>query len=235
MTTMEDSSTTELEMGGDGEAEACPVEILTMIRRWRNEKYAPELLPFDETTVQFCAEIVTYVTEGLDEESVAGGQDSGDPDFGLRTYELERIKYILRDYLRLRLKKLSQWPVHYMHAQNQHLLSSKERIWLHEFWDNKRKFLENRFLCALPETKRNLDSQVDDKLDMIRHPRLEKHIYARICGDLGKLTPSLSSSPDGSGTQQPLELIEGNTYLVQYSVIRDFLIQAEHDGKVELI
>ncbi|OLP90502.1 DNA replication complex GINS protein SLD5 [Symbiodinium microadriaticum] len=148
----------------------------------------------------------------------------------------ELIRYILRDYLRIRLRKLSQFPVYYLDKDNQALLSSAERIWLHEYWDNKSQLLQNRFLGALPGHLQSLTNDDNAPMDMVRRPSIQKHVYARICGDLGQLTPSPTpGSVAPTSTQQPLELVEGETYLVQYSVLRKFLMEPDHDGKVELI
>ncbi|CAE7847374.1 SLD5, partial [Symbiodinium sp. KB8] len=225
---LEDSRTTEAEVDEEQDFSG---EIAKMIRRWKNEKYAPEILPFDQDTIEFFVNLLQFVTENLEEE---GEDEKGavDTATNLRWIEKERFTYILRDYLRIRLRKLSQFPVYYLDKDNQALLSSAERIWLHEYWDNKSQLLQNRFLGALPGHLQSLTNDDNAPMDMVRRPSIQKHVYARICGDLGQLTPSPTpGSVAPTSTQQPLELVEGETYLVQYSVLRKFLMEPDHDGK----
>jgi hypothetical protein len=140
---------------------------------------------------------------------------------------------VLRDYLRIRLWKLTKWPQHYLEPGNLDVLSDAERVFLREFWEAKKGFLENRLLEALPPAKRLLDEKTD-LLDMVRRPNLEKHVFARITGEIPKLTPSASPSTQGSDAE-PLELASGQTYLIRYAVIREFLIDSAHEGKVQLV
>ncbi|CAJ1372222.1 unnamed protein product, partial [Effrenium voratum] len=192
------------------EEESFKEEVDRLIRRHRNEKYAPELLPYDKEMVHNISEVLHFVAEAL-EEYRSNGQAKDLPHHYLRSTEAERLTYMLSDYLRLRLWKLSKYPLHYMDPQRQMMLSSAERIWLHEFWDNKRMHFQHRFLAALPEKKQALDEQVDDNLDMIRRPQMDTHIYARICGDVGTISPSLHASPGVSSTPgtKDLRLFEG--------------------------
>lgn len=206
----------------------------TLIRRWQNEKYAPEILPFDQQTVEDLSEATEFVSEMLYEERQdSESQDPNDPDFGLRCIDYERVRYVLRDYLRIRIWKLSQWPQHYLEPGNIEVLSDAERTFLKEFWDIKKGFCAVRLLDALPKAKRPLDEKLD-LLDMVRRPNLEKHVYARITGDIPKIT--LSPSPSTQGSEpEPLILKNGQTYLIRYSVIQEFLMDGTQDGKVQLV
>eukprot|EP00931_Biecheleriopsis_adriatica_P077207 TRINITY_DN50818_c0_g1_i1.p1 TRINITY_DN50818_c0_g1~~TRINITY_DN50818_c0_g1_i1.p1 ORF type:complete len:253 (+),score=50.78 TRINITY_DN50818_c0_g1_i1:37-759(+) len=212
-------------------------DVERLVTRWRNEKYAPELLPFDTEVVEDMSEVLEFVADSLEEDRAEGEQDPNDPDFRLRSLDLDRMKYILRDYLRIRLWKLSQWPQHYLEPKNQSLLSAAERTFLNEYWENKKLYLENRLLSALPRNNQGLADK-SDLLDMVRKPDLEKFVYVRIKADVGEIEvpPSLSGpTQESSGTQKPLPLDEGNTYLLRYCLVRPFLMEAAHNGKVELV
>eukprot|EP00930_Biecheleria_cincta_P034856 TRINITY_DN24023_c4_g1_i1.p1 TRINITY_DN24023_c4_g1~~TRINITY_DN24023_c4_g1_i1.p1 ORF type:complete len:249 (+),score=30.14 TRINITY_DN24023_c4_g1_i1:30-749(+) len=222
--------------GGPGEDVVENPDVAKLIKRWRNEKYAPEILPFDSELIERLSEVLEFAASNLEEDRVEGDQDPKDPELRLRSLDLDRMRYVLRDYLRIRLWKLTQWPQHYLEARNQELLSAAERKFLSEYWDNKRAFLENRLLSALPTHYQTLDDR-SDLLDMTRRPCLEKHIYARILGELGaiEVPPSLTQNASASATQEPLVLSEGETYLLRYVLVRPYLMQPESDGKVELV
>lgn len=235
--TLGDSSSPGLIGGADGAGESEPwihQGMEQLIRRWKNEKYCPEILPFDQENVTDLAEAIEYVNETLHDEKAEGAiQDLNDPDYALRCIDYERVKYVLRDYLRIRIWKLTKWPQHYLEEGNIEVLSTAERQFLRDFWDIKKAFCDNRLLSALPQTKQALDKKMD-LLDMVRRPDLDKHVYARITGEIPRLTPTPSPSTQGSDAE-PLTLSNGQTYLIRYSVIREFLMDSANDGKVQLV
>jgi len=220
---------------GDGEDEPfVNRDILRLFMRWQNEKYAPEVLPFDREVTENISEIMEFVGESLEEERAEGEiLDPNDPDYCLRSLDLERTKYLLRDYLRIRLWKLSQWPQHYLEPANMHLLSDAERAYLREFWNMKHSFLEHRLLGALPPAKQGLDDKMD-LLDMVRRPVLDKHVYVKLSENIGPLDVPSTGTQDASAPE-PLTLYEGNTYLLRWPIVREFLMDSIHEGKVQLV
>jgi len=222
---------------GEGEDAFDPIihdGIQQLILRWTNEKYAPEVLPFDQQTVEDLSEALEFVNDELNESAMNGeAQDPDDPTRRLQLMDYERVKYVMIDYLRIRLWKIQKCPQHYNEPDNIGVLSKAERQFMREAWDSKVKFLHNRLLSALPNGKETLDDKLDS-LDMVSRPNLERHVYARIMSDIPKLTPGLSPSTQGSEAES-LTLNKGDTYLLRYSVIRDFLIDPAHDGKVQLV
>lgn len=222
----------------DEEAGWVNPEMLELHRMWRNEKYAPELLPFNATVVENLSEVIEFVGEDLDEERAAEEDaDPNDPSLVLRSADLERVRYVVRDYLRIRLWKITQWPQHYMERDNINLLSDAERTFLREYWHHKKRFFEVRLLGALPPSKHALDEKVD-LTDMVRRPSLNKFVYARVTGDLGPIEVPSSMTQDSStegSRNAPAEYAQGRTYLIRYAMIRKFLLEAEHKGKIELV
>mmetsp|Transcript_66757 Transcript_66757/g.215133 ORF Transcript_66757/g.215133 Transcript_66757/m.215133 type:complete len:233 (-) Transcript_66757:189-887(-) len=228
------AESTPLDEPGDLGAEAfVNRDVARLLARWRNEKYAPEVLPFDREVAENISEVLEFVGEALEEDRAEGdGQDPNDPDYCLRCVDLERVKYLLRDYLRIRLWKLAQWPQHYLEPANLQLLSDAERTFLREFWGMKRSFLEYRLLGALPATKQGLDDKMD-LLEMVRRPVLDKHVYARLSADVGPIELPATSTQGPS--PEPLVLHGGNTYLLRWPLVRGLLMDPEHEGKVQLV
>lgn len=217
-------------------------DVSRLYVRWRNEKYAPELLPFDKDTIENISEVLEFVGEKLDDErqeQAAGDAEFPDLDdcnYILRCVDKERVKYVLRDYLRIRLWKLGQWPQHYLEPTNDALLSDAERVYLRETWGLRVAFFEHRLLGALPEMKRQLDEQVD-LLDMVRRPELDRHVYAKIVGDIGQIeiSPTFTQDSSNATPKPPLELHKGQTYMLRYTLIRKYMVDLAQDGKVELV
>lgn len=228
---------------GEPQNEGQPQFFPVLTRRWRNEKYAPELLPCDKELIKDASELLEFVVEGLQEECVSGSaatpeETMDQADLAVREVDMQRMRYVLKDYLRLRLWKLCQWPQHYLETDNIDLLSDAERTFLRDFWLNKEKFFQDRLLQYFPaEHYRKLDSQLD-MLSMIRRPEMEKHVYARIKQDIGAIDvpPTYSQSETSSGEQvSSLTLNEGDTYLLQWALVRSFFFDPQLDGKVDLV
>jgi len=211
-------------------------DIDNLHRAWRNEKYAPELLPFNHTVVEHISELVEFVVEDLEEARAEDEEvDPDDVTEMLRKADLERVRYVLKDYLRIRLWKLTMWPQHYMERENFKRLSEAERNFLREYWDIKKTFLHGRFLRALPEAKHVLDEK-SDLMDMVRRPALNRFVFARVLGDLGPLqVPTTQESSTESSAGGTAEYASGRTYLMRYQLIRKFLMDPEQAGKVELV
>jgi GINS complex subunit 4 len=205
-----------------------------LMRRWNNEKYAPEILPFDLQLVEDHRETLDLVSETLQEDQEnAEPADLDDTDYILRCTDYERVLYVLRDYLRIRLWKLSRWPQHYLEPNHMDVLSDAERAFLRDYWDARKGFLQHRLLDALPHSKQGLEDKMD-LLDMVRRPNLDAQVYARVTDEIPEIYPSPSMSTQGSESE-PLKLVNGQTYLIRYSLIREFLIERSQDGKVELV
>lgn len=229
--------------GGDpGAGQPGPLfnkDVETLFRRWRNEKFAPELLRFDTDVVEALSEVVEFVAEGLEEEKADGeGADAGggDPHYLLRCVDMDRVKYLLRDYLRIRLWKLRRWPQHYLEPSNLEFLSKAERtIVVKDYWELKKQFLDNKFLSGLPILKQKLDDKVD-LLDMTRRPDLDKNVYVRIVGEVDPIEVTPSTTQGVSATQRStVPLNKGDTYLLRYQQVRHFFTEPEHDGKLVLV
>jgi len=211
-------------------------DVLKLKRRWRNEKFAPELLPSDHEVVETISETIDFVRENMEDECTKSNpRECNDPNIVLRLRDLQRSKYLLADYLRIRLWKLRQWPQHYLEPANMALLSPPERSYLRESWELKENFFNHRLLVALPEAKQSLDDKLD-LLDMVRRPDLDSHVYVRILDDVGEIDVSPTFTQETSPSAgEPLRLDVNNTYLLKYSLVRKFLIEKVHDGKVELV
>lgn len=236
-TVPEDSSEPRIEASAEAEDEPFFNEDLDkLFTLWQNEKYAPEVLPFDNGVVENISEMMEYVGEGLEDEE---NKDPNDPNYCLRCVDVERTKYLLRDYLRIRLWKLTQWPQHYLEPEHMRLLSDAERRFLREAWTLKKQFFEHRLLGALPAAKQGLDDKMD-LLDMVRRPVLDKHVYARLAENIGPIeVPPTSTQDTADRSQEPLTLQAGNTYLLRWPIVRQFFFEPfldkETAGKVKLV
>jgi len=219
---------------GDLDTDILNQDVPTLFRRWRNEKYSPEILPFDAQVVDNMCEVTEFVAESLLEEmNDAKNSQPEDLDSGLhvrlRRIDLDRSRYLLRDYLRLRLWKLTQYPQHYLEPAHMELLSDAERTFLRDFWDAKRGYLENRLLGGLPPQKQALTEE------MVRRPVVDRHVYARFAGEVGAIEVPPSATQGTQSSPTSLSPKKGDTIIIRYSLVRKFLMDPQLDGSVELV
>ena len=87
----------------------------TLKRAWNDEKNAPILLKFKSTEVANFQSLLASREREIEALENAANE-SGDGNEMLLSAigreELNRAKYVLRSYLRTRIKKIQQFPVH---------------------------------------------------------------------------------------------------------------------------
>lgn len=231
---------------GDAEPEFENTDVGRLRQMWRDEKYAPELLPMDKVIIENVTEQLEFQEEQMKnakEEDLEESPEAADPDRAasentIYERELDRLRYILRDYLRIRLWKLAEFPQHYLEPSNQMYLSEAERIYVKGMWEAQEGLFKNRMLSALPPMKRRLDMK-EDLLDLVRRPDLDRHVYIKVLQDIGfvisvSLTPSTQAS-DATPRPQDLQLMPGRTYNLKYRHIRQLLMNPEQRGKICLV
>ncbi|XJO77605.1 hypothetical protein BDV3_002163 [Batrachochytrium dendrobatidis] len=102
----------------------------SMIRAWVNEKAAPDLLPFQHDLVSQLRFIVETQQEGVHLRY------SGQPTFNFLKFiyglELERIKFVLRSYIRLRLGKIQHMTIYLLSDPELRMCMSDEELFFAE-------------------------------------------------------------------------------------------------------
>lgn len=88
----------------DSEYKNRDLEIMT--KHWINEQNSPELLTFQGELIADLREMIETQVQNL---------HSGSLDFTSRLImlqEIERIKFVIRQYLRIRIQKIEKFTVH---------------------------------------------------------------------------------------------------------------------------
>jgi hypothetical protein len=75
-------------------------------RLWMNEKIAKDLLKFNEDLID---KITTLIDQK--EKELKQKQHKKDPDIDILELDIERVKFILKDYFRIRLKKVKNFII----------------------------------------------------------------------------------------------------------------------------
>lgn len=197
----------------DNQEEITAQKVLqTVERAWLNEKFSPELLKHQTDFIDCLLEQIVGMEENLSKVS------KSDPKLDLHKLELERIKFVITSYMRIRLKKIECFCVSILEeeakrSENDSYLSPAELKFAKEFAQNA----DNHFgtiLRHLPE--------IYDKLDRnqkIVEPNLNSFVFFKCNKNIDKVViKNVIRSQE-----EEVDLEDGTQHLMPYSSIAEFV------------
>lgn len=138
--------------------------------------------------------------------------------------ELERIKFLIRAYLRCRLHKIDKFSLHVLSdSEIRSRLSPGETSYLKTHMALLNNHYLSSFMKNLPEGLRRLDDTAGG-ISMIDEPDLDSAVFCKVVSDVEEEVRI-------SGTEAEFRLKRGDVLVVRYSAIREFV----GTGQVELI
>ncbi|KAJ3162834.1 GINS complex subunit [Geranomyces michiganensis] len=197
-------------------------DIKSLTQCWINERCAPELLPYADDLVRGLMEMIEAQAANI--EARRDGEAMGpSPDAAflavLLQQEIERIKFLIRSYLRARLAKIQRHTQHILREElYRSRLSPEELAFAERFQELLTKHFKKSYLDDLPAFLQKLDG-----VGMVSTPDLEDAVFCRVKEDIGGF--QLESS------DEILTMRTNNIYFLRYNAIRRLM----EDGKVELI
>ncbi|KAK6930298.1 GINS subunit, domain A [Dillenia turbinata] len=138
------------------------VELLK--KAWRNEKASPEILRFQFNLIQRSREQIQLMEETVEELAESGA----DPlTVSLYQMDLDRVLFLLRSYLRIRLQKIEKYVIHISKTELWNRLSDQEQKFAKRCTDDLEKHLNQSVLSKLPYgyqsiLKQSISSEEDD-------------------------------------------------------------------------
>ncbi|KIJ98889.1 hypothetical protein K443DRAFT_103217 [Laccaria amethystina LaAM-08-1] len=199
-----------------------PLEQLT--RHWLNERHAPDILPAQE-------ELLSGMLDHLRRQSEAVHLLRGDPSSSEEEHirimlvqtEIERVKFIVRSYVRTRLFKIEKYARFVTsNADVQTCLTAAER----DHASRHAKITDQHFylsvLQSLPEAQAHLDDTPVFYPSMVTEPDKSRPVFVHALTKCPRIT-----LPDGA----TLDMEKGHISLTPYSVVEQLVAR----GEVELI
>ncbi|KAI8380377.1 hypothetical protein BD560DRAFT_347560 [Blakeslea trispora] len=187
---------------------------------WSNERNAPEILPYERGLVEFLLETVEQQVEKVMEDM----ENHVENKFESMVYqtEIERVKYVIKSYLRCRLFKIEKFTLHLLRLPNlKELLSHQEIIYARSYQELMESHYHHTFLHQLPRTQQKQDEVIQD-MSMVVEPNLDAPVFCRVLTNVGHVVIGQSDSV----------LFEvGDIYILRYSDVQQHL----KDKKVKLI
>ncbi|KAI7892872.1 uncharacterized protein EV154DRAFT_503244 [Mucor mucedo] len=172
-------------MGLYGEAgkvvQAAAESIPQLMLVWMNERNAPELLPYERTLVEPLIDAIEKQAEYI--------MDKVDDKLMIMIFqtEIERIKYLIKSYLRTRLFKMEKYSLYILRRPDlQELLSSQEIIYVRRYQELIESHNHNSFLHQIPLSQHRQDEKSGD-MNMVVEPNFEAAVFCKALITVGEI------------------------------------------------
>lgn len=237
-----------------------------LIILWRNERCAPELLPYPHNLMSRMLSRIQEQMERLEiismdflgqQQSTTTTNITGNKPVNNNNMlpllcmeaELERIKFVIRSFIRCRLSKIDKFSLYLrqINEENESLnplkdfLSKDEMIYYESHSEILLKLFNDTILKHLPPNMQAINDNTGT-VPMIDEPDWNKFVFIKVIGPQNKIfntDPILIKGDNGKWyyeviipeLQERVELIIDSIYVMRYKVIKELLME----GKVTLI
>ncbi|CAL1702670.1 unnamed protein product [Somion occarium] len=195
-----------------------------LIRHWMNERHAPDILPAQEMLLGRLLDHIRKQTD--DVQLLRADPDSSEEEhfrITLVQTEIERVKFVIRSYIRTRLHKVEKFARHISATPELHDRLSKAEL------DHAKRYARleethytSAVLQGLPPDQQSLDDNIAFMPPMVTAPSKTRAVFAHARQDCPPVR-----LPDGS----TLEMTKGQISLTPYHVVEQLLAREE----VELV
>lgn len=191
------------------------------------EKMAPELLPYQHQLMEhICGRI-----NQQDREINAGAQNSGggstvsaDGRFYLNILrmELERVKYLVKAYLRARILKIEKHLLFIVEKDQASLLSDAEADYAWQLYESRKEHFKGEFFDKISKRLNTMQDGQDMQDSMITKPNPQAFVFVRFF--IKKHVHQVFGYID-------IEIKEDCIYYLPFEQIREFL----EKGQAQLV
>merc|ERR1712032_865169 len=170
----------------DDDEEQLPIaDVIALLTiSWRNEKLAPDVLQYEQEFVERVKQTIEDKEDEIFEEEEKIAESMNDNQFNNKILsssmywfkkELQRIRYVLNSYLRIRLWKIQKFTLHILSdidAWNR--LSNAEQDFATHYSDLNERHFKNCFLKDLPNKYQTMT-----EAEMFVKPDLNKFVVIK--------------------------------------------------------
>ncbi|KAF2822799.1 GINS complex, Sld5 component [Ophiobolus disseminans] len=205
-------------------------DLQELTRCWVAERVAPEILPWPSELMDRVLDRIRRQIELVEDQT---GDMNPKTNFKLIIIqtELERFKFLVRSFLRARLNKIDQHPLHIQSLHDasldmlQPLLSHSEYQYLTSHQSLLAAHYSTSFLGQFPASLQRLDD-ITGGISMIDKPDEDKAVFVRVLRDIGDIAVE--------GTDRRFNMKRGDVWVVRWSAVKKWAI-GTGTGDLELI
>ncbi|KAF5369373.1 hypothetical protein D9758_002788 [Tetrapyrgos nigripes] len=205
------------------EAEETPLQKL--MRHWINERHAPDILPAQE---ELLASLLDHIRRQSDAVQLLRGEPSTSEEDHIRIMlvqtEVERVKFIVRSYVRTRLFKIEKFARFIMtNPEIQTRITTAERAHASRHANLTDRHFHFSVLQSLPETQSHLDDEPIFMPPMVTQPDDSVPVFVHALRECGPI-----HFPDGTSLNK---MTPGYISLMPFASAKNLLKR----GDVELV
>ncbi|KAL5961684.1 DNA replication complex GINS protein SLD5 [Taenia solium] len=200
-----------------GQSSSHAIESVTLpqlIKRfrkiWQNEKIAPELMSAQGDAVALISKEVNNF------ENQAKSLPKGDIRAQLIRMQAERLRYLLTDYLRTRIRKIEQFPHHVISEERSRPQSEDPHLTPAEFNFTKTfndSTIENLRLTVLDHLPLNM-CKIDEDAIAFR-PNLDAYVFCQVHSQI-----EVTNTDPSGASSEALTLMPGEIHLLPYRAVQ---------------
>ncbi|KAK1222264.1 GINS complex subunit [Marasmius sp. AFHP31] len=187
-----------------------------LMRHWMNERHAPEILEAQEGILSSLLDHIRRQSEAV---QLLRGEMSTSEEEHLRIMlvqtEVERVKFVVRSYVRTRLYKIEKYARHIVsNAEVQRRLTASELDHARRFANLTDQHFYHSVLQSLPESQSKLDDTPIFVPSLINEPDQRRPVFVHALDDCPPIR-----FDDGTS----LQMNKGHISLMPYSAAKELL------------
>lgn len=192
--------------------------LLAIEEAWLNEKFAPEILPHQSDLVDCMLQQITHMEQNMKR------LEKGDLRLLIHMMELDRIRFLISSYLRIRLEKIEKYAIHILSQEaNRSLeecyLTSAELQFAKDFIASIETLFKATALNYMPG---NFQTFEKDQLSV--KPNMQAYVFLRANDRItGVVLPG--------SIDEEIDFEPGSQHIVPYKAVADLV----KSGAVQLI
>ncbi|BFY97445.1 hypothetical protein BsWGS_00485 [Bradybaena similaris] len=219
------STNTPLDNNEDDEEEAMTAsEVLHKLEEaWLNEKFAPDLLPVKSNLVECMLAQIDAM-----EANIATAK-KGDFRISVHRMEIDRIRYVISSYLRIRLAKIEKFTAHVLQEEEKYrdtdtpLLSDAELEFAKGFNSSVVSHLTNTALRHMPANVASLNSKETAVV-----PLVDSYVFLKVNETTENVLIEEETVDAG---EEIMDLLRGDQHIMRYKPVAALV----ESGAVSLI
>lgn len=196
-----------------------------MVKLLIKEREVPEILPYETDIVEALDSMIKDQEDAMAEVNT----NTVNENFFSMIYktEIERLKYILKAYLRTRLFKIQKYYLYIIKEEKSDLLSQAEMKFAGKYFLYKRNHFKEWFLKNIPESLTDFVEATEETKDdprvpvsqtLVTSPKETRPVFIRMLRDIPRVNDFKLQSTENLKT--------GQIMLIPYEHCKD-LIDAE--------
>lgn len=203
-------------------------ELILLRVALKNEKAAPELLRFESDLVDKIKDLLKEQSAKVDQ--VRGGARGKALLQMIYQMDHDRARYMLHEYLRVRLKKIQRFGLHiFQYEEEKEKLSPSELVFADQFVQLDENHLKRLVLDKLPKVFQGYTDDYGEMGNMVTEPNLDQFVFCRPQVDIGNVQVEDDDMLDQDIQEEggAVEFMEGDLIAVRYSKIRQLVVSGD--------